>query len=93
MSQDEQDQIFGRVSREHRELEQQVGSLASNLKAIGVLFSDLGARLQQWPHTLSVERERVEKAVSELWETVEKYNKAASEATVKKLELESLKRQ
>jgi hypothetical protein len=93
MSQEEQDLIFGRVTREHGELERQVASLASKLKASGELFADIGASLKTWPHTLSVERQRVEKAVSELWETVEKYNKAASEAAVKKLELESLKRQ
>ena len=93
MSQREQDETFGRVDREHRELEQQVGSLTSKLKATGLLLFDLGESLQKWPYTPSVSRRAFEEAVSTLWETVEKYNKAASEAAAKKLELESLKRQ
>ena len=93
MSQKEQDETFGRVDREHRELEQQVGSLASKLKATGLLLSDLGGSLQRWPHTPSVNRRAFEEAISTLWETVDNYNKAASEAAAKKLELESLKRQ
>ena len=42
MSQDEQDRIYGRVSREYGELEKQVASLVSKLKAIGVMSRILG---------------------------------------------------
>ena|ERR1017187_5088782 len=91
MTQEEQDQIRGRVTREYEELTVQVQSLSSKLKAVGVGLAKVAADLQQWPHTVNVDRPTFEKELSGLWDTLDKYSKAASEEASKKMELDRLK--
>jgi hypothetical protein len=78
------------VLRESKAIHQQVVLLESELKAIGVSFSQAGAELQSTPPTVNIDFDSINKDVARLPQLAASYAKATAAEADKKAEREKL---
>jgi hypothetical protein len=91
MSDAEKDQIFGRLSREVRALDTDLGYLKTELNRIGTNFEVTGRFLTDPKGPISLDRESVDLDVAKIFGVIAQYNEALIKRETKKAELDSLK--
>lgn len=91
MSEAKQNEVYGRVTREYKQLEREVATMESELKSIGQKFVGLGNDLiGQHPRIVSTNKNDFNSDVATMWDLIEKYPKAVRDKEKKKEELDKL---
>lgn len=89
MSEAKQDEVYGRLSRELRDVSTHVASLEVELKRIGKAFEQTGKDLQNLMR-LDLDKAAVEQDIANLWKSLSEYRAALLEKADKELQLSKL---